>query len=124
MRVLYIDDDPFIREIAEMSLGFDPSFDVRLAENGSDALRLVEDQSWAPELFLIDVMMPGMDGPQLLAALRATGRFTHTPAIFVTARAQPHEHKRLLEAGPIGIITKPFEAATLAADVRRLVEGA
>jgi two-component system OmpR family response regulator len=120
MKVLYVDDDDFIREVAEMALGLDAAMEVKVAEDGPSALRLLSGGDWRPALLLLDVMMPGMDGPELLQEARKLDGYGDIPAIFVTARAQPHEHTRLLEAGPLGILTKPFDPLTFAAQVREL----
>ena len=123
MRILYVDDDAFIREIAEMALSLQPDAEVRLAEGGPDALRLLAGD-WKPDVLLLDLMMPEMDGLALLREIRRIKAYERTPAIFVTARAQPHEHAPLIESGACGILTKPFDPLTFAADVYRLVRAA
>jgi CheY-like chemotaxis protein len=120
VRVLYVDDDDFIRELVEFALGMDDGLEVRTASSGGEAIQLVGD-GWAPALFLLDVMMPQMDGPTTLQALRRLPGHEKTPAAFVTARAQPHEHEALLGAGATAVLTKPFDPLTLAAQVRGLL---
>jgi len=120
VRVLYVDDDDFIRELVEFSLGLDESLEVRTASSGAEAIELVESR-WTPELFLLDVMMPEMDGPATLGALRRLPGHADTPAAFVTARAQPHEHEALMAAGAVAVLTKPFDPLTLAQQVRGLL---
>jgi CheY-like chemotaxis protein len=85
-RVLYIDDDADIREVAVMALELDPEFDVRTGGSGAEAIALA--RSWIPDLILLDVMMPGMDGPTTLRALRDEPLTAAIPVIFITARAQ------------------------------------
>lgn len=119
MRVLYVDDEPDIREIAEMALGLDPGFEVRAAASGEDALALL--QHWAPHVALLDVMMPGMDGPTLLGRIREDARYAALPVIFVTARAQRSELQSFVTMDAVGVIAKPFDPMTLAARVRELI---
>ena len=120
MRVLYVDDEPDIREIAEMALGLEPDFDVRTAGSGLDALSIME--SWAPDVALLDVMMPHMDGPSLLTKIRSLPRFSELPIVFVTARAQRSELQDFSTLDAVGVIAKPFDPMTLGARVRELVQ--
>ncbi|GGD65157.1 response regulator [Erythrobacter arachoides] len=119
MRVLYVDDEPDIREIAEMALGLDPQFEVRTAGSGAAALALMD--GWVPDVALLDVMMPGMDGPELLTHIRADARFAALPVVFVTARAQRSELQNFATMDAVGVIAKPFDPMTLADRVRELV---
>ncbi|QDM40609.1 MULTISPECIES: response regulator [Bacteria] len=116
-RVLYVDDEPDIREIAELSLSLDPGFDVRTAASGEEALALVAE--WQPDVILLDVMMPVMDGPAVLARLRE--REVRTPVVFVTARAQRSEMQSFATLDAKGVLAKPFDPVTLAAQVRALL---
>jgi CheY-like chemotaxis protein len=93
----------------------DPIFEVRSCESGADALAAAE---WQPDVMLLDVMMPVMDGPATLAQLRANPAPTDIPVIFMTARAQARETERFRSRGAIGVIPKPFDPMTLAASVR------
>jgi DNA-binding response OmpR family regulator len=72
-----------------------------------------------PDVVLLDVMMPGMDGPGVLKALRELG--AATPVVFITARAQSHERSRLIDLGALGVITKPFDPMSLAKDLRAVL---
>ncbi len=119
MRVLYVDDEPDIREIAEIALGLDPNIEVRLAASGDEALSLLS--SWVPDVALLDVMMPGMDGPQLLLHIRDDVRLAALPVIFITARAQRSDLQSFSILDAVGVIAKPFDPMTLAAQVRALV---
>jgi CheY-like chemotaxis protein len=121
MRVLYIDDEPFIREVAAMALELDPDFEVRTIESGIAALAMLETSEWQPEVILLDVMMPELDGPGTLERLRQTDRHAATPVIFMTAKAQARDHEPLAALDVRGIITKPFEPIALTAEVRRLL---
>lgn len=119
MHVLYVDDEPDIREIAELALGFDPAFTVATAPSGEVALAMLATR--VPDVALLDVMMPGMDGPSLLARMREDARLARVPVIFVTARAQKSELQNFATLDACGVIAKPFDPLTLAAQVRALV---
>jgi CheY-like chemotaxis protein len=118
IRILYVDDEPDIREVATMSLELDPAFEVLSCPSGVEALGIVLD--WQPHLVLLDVMMPGMDGPATLQALRERGDMT--PIVFITARSQTAETETLKALGAAGLIAKPFDPMTLAATVRGFVD--
>jgi two-component system OmpR family response regulator len=122
VRVLHVDDEPDIREVVEISLGLDPAFAVRSCASGGDALTATTD--WAPDLILLDVMMPDMDGPMTLARLRERPQTAAVPVVFMTARAQASELDRFLSLGAAGVIAKPFDPMTLAALVRRYAPAA
>jgi CheY-like chemotaxis protein len=117
LRVLYVDDEADIREIAAMSLELDDSFEVRTCASGSEALQAAPD--WKPDLILLDVMMPGIDGPETLAGLKADPRTAGVPVVFITARTQSYEIERFLSLGAIGVIAKPFDPMTLAEQARQ-----
>jgi CheY-like chemotaxis protein len=116
--VLYIEDDPDIREVAAMALELIGDLAVRAYASGLEA-RSAND-AFSPDLLLLDVMMPGLDGPSTLAQMRLDPRFAATPAIFFTAKANPAEIKRLIDLGAIGVVGKPFDPASLADDIRRV----
>ncbi len=111
-RILYIDDEPDIREVAQMSLELEPAFEVRTCASGEEGL--AEAEAWQPDLILLDVMMPGMDGPAVLAALRAAPATAAIPVVFITARTQAQEVAALQALGAVGVIPKPFDPMTLA----------
>jgi CheY-like chemotaxis protein len=117
LRILHVDDEPDIREVVDLSLGLDPIFAVRSCDGGRNAVSAAIE--WSPDLMLIDVMMPGMDGPATLASLRRTPQTADIPVLFMTARAQKHEIERLKSLGAAGVIAKPFDPLTLAATVRQ-----
>lgn len=118
MRVLYVDDEPDIREIAELSLSLDPAMEVRTAPDGAAALAIAGE--WQPDIILLDVMMPQMDGPAVLAALRRDPATADIRVAFVTARAQRSEIQTFATLDAVGVIAKPFDPITLAAQVRAL----
>jgi len=118
-KALIIDDEPDIREIAEMALSLDPAFEVRTAASGEAALAVLAD--WRADVALLDVMMPGMDGPTLLGHIRKMPTLARLPVIFITARAQQSELQTFATLDAIGVIAKPFDPVTLAARVRALI---
>ncbi len=92
---------------------------LRSCRGGLEALA-PESVAFAPDLLLLDVMMPEMDGPTTLEKLRSIPALAHTPAIFMTAKVQQHEVDQYLAMGVLGVISKPFNPVTLAAEVRAL----
>jgi CheY-like chemotaxis protein len=120
LKVLYVDDEPDIREVATLSLEMDPQIEVRTAASGADALAQLQAGAWRPDLMMFDMMMPQMDGPGLLAAVRAQPALADIPVIFITARTQPQERERLIAAGAIVVIAKPFDPLQLAAEVQAI----
>ena len=120
LHVLYVDDEPDIREVATLSLEIDPDLTVTSFDSGPAALSAL-DAGLEPDAILLDVMMPGMDGPATLAAIRERPRLFETPVIFITARAQTQEQQKFRALGAVGVITKPFDPMTLAGDLRGLL---
>ncbi len=116
IRLLHVDDEPDIREIVEFSLGLDTGLVTRSCSSGSEALAVAAD--WEPDLILLDVMMPIMDGPATLALLRGNIRTAEIPVVFMTARAQAREIVFYRSLGAAGVIPKPFDPMTLAAKMR------
>src|SRR5258707_8614949 len=122
LHILHVDDEPDIREVVEISLGLDPDLVTRSCGSGEEALLVV--MSWPPDLILLDVMMPVMDGPTTLARLRADVRIAMVPVVFMTARAQAREIDLFRSLGAVGVIPKPFDPMTLAASVRAYAQPA
>ncbi|MER8911965.1 response regulator [Mesorhizobium sp. M0854] len=118
-RILYVDDENDIREIAQMSLELDLEFEVQSCPSGIEALTNAAD--WQPDLILLDVMMPDMDGPETLRRLADSPLTASIPVVFITARTQTHEVQRYLAMGAVGVIAKPFDPLALAGEVRKLL---
>lgn len=118
-RVLLVDDEPDICEIGALSLELDPDFEVRTCLSGGAALG--EAAAWRPDLILLDVMMPRMDGLATLGALRTHPATEQIPVIFLTARAQANQLAACDEPAVLGVIVKPFDSMNLARDVRALL---
>jgi CheY-like chemotaxis protein len=116
--VLIIDDDPSIREVAKMSLELVAGWDVTTAPSGADGIQVARDER--PDGILLDVMMPGLDGPATLAELRQDGTVGATPVIFLTAKVQAAERTRFAELDVTGLIAKPFDPMKLSAQIAEL----
>lgn len=117
-RILYVEDDHDVRKVATFALKAVGGFTVEPCESGEQALEKAE--GFAPQLLLLDVMMPGMDGPTTLERLRALPAIAGVPAIFMTAKVQPQEVARYRALGTLDVISKPFDPMTLSAMVRTI----
>ncbi len=115
-RLLYIEDEPSIQAIVKLTLEDIGRFTVHGCTSGSEAIATGAD--FMPDLILLDVMMPGMDGPTTLKALRQLPELAATPVIFMTAKNSPEEIARLKAEGAIAVITKPFDPLTLCDEIQ------
>jgi len=116
IKILYVDDEPDIREIACLSLELDPELEVRPCASGAEALELVK--GWQPDLILLDVMMPGLDGPTTFQRMKENPEIASVPTVFITARTQARDTEGFRQMGIAGVIAKPFDPMTLAATAR------
>lgn len=121
MRVLFVDDDALLRRLGEYALSEVGGMSVELASDGAEALAAVERA--APDAILLDYMMPGMDGDEVLAVLQASSRTRDIPVVFLTAIDNADELQALHAAGAAGYLSKPFDPLTLADDLRSLLRG-
>lgn len=119
-RLLLVDDAPEIRLIAGMSLERVGGWTVVSVADGETALDMTRSDGGF-DAVLLDVMMPGMDGPTTLAHLRAGGLPAEVPVIFLTAKTQASERRRLLSLGAAGVIAKPFDPLTLPSELEQLL---
>lgn len=117
-RILYAEDEPDIQAVAKLALEMVGGFKVLVCGNGAETLEKVT--GFAPDLILLDVMMPGMDGPTTLKNLRANTATAAIPVIFLTAKVQPPEVAQYQALGALDVIAKPFDAMNLAAQVRQI----
>ena len=115
-KILHVEDDPDIREIARLALVAVGGMQVEQCASGAEAVARAPQV--APDLLLLDMSMPDMDGVETLHALRALPGFDGIPAIFMTARAQDSEHRDLVQQGANAVITKPFDAMALAEQIK------
>lgn len=117
-RILMIEDEPDIRTVAELALEAIGGFELTACESGQQALERIAD--CRPQLILLDVMMPGMDGPATLKAIRQLPGYAETPAVFMTAKVQSDEIQGYLAEGAAGVIPKPFDPLALADQIREI----
>jgi CheY-like chemotaxis protein len=119
--ILYVDDEPDIREVVELSLGLVAGLTVRTCDSGERALEWLPQLQ--PDLILLDVMMPRLDGPSTLQRLRADPQFNRIPVVFMTAKAMPQEVERFKQLGAVAVIAKPFDPMRLGEQVISIWEG-
>ena len=120
-KVMIVDDDEDIRMVCELAVRRIGGWEVVMAASGAEALALARSEQ--PDVILLDVMMPGIDGPTTLERLRNQPETESIPVIFLTAKAQKQEVDRYMTLGATGVIGKPFQVMTLADEIRRIVEG-
>ena len=117
-RILYVEDQPDIRLVAKMALEAVGGFTVIACESGAQVLRCAPEAR--ADLLLLDVMMPGMDGPALLTLLREMPATAKTPVIFMTAKVQASEVALYKGLGALEVIAKPFDPMALSDQLRRI----
>lgn len=113
--IVLVEDDTDIRCIAKLALSSVGKFSVQMFESGEELLQNIE--SVNPQLILLDVMMPKMDGPETLKHLQQIPRFTNIPVIFLTANVQEHEIRHYKKLGATDVISKPFDPMTLSKNI-------
>lgn len=117
-KILYVDDEPDISEIVKLSLERLGGYEVSVCANGKQALEMAP--GFAPDMILLDVMMPEMDGPTALQELRKQEQFKEVPIVFVTAKVQPYEIEHFHEIGAADVIAKPFDPITLSDQIEAI----
>ena len=117
-RISLVEDDADIRAIAEIALADIGGFELQLCASGEEAVDKVP--SFAPDLVLLDVRMPGMSGPQTLGRLKQRPEFADIPAMFMTADTRGDQSRQLLDQGAMAVISKPFDPMQLADQVSAL----
>ena len=120
-KVLFVDDDPAIRDLIDVALSTVGGLSVRGFASGEEAVSAAQD--FAPQLLLLDVMMPDMDGPMTMSALKSLDGLEEAPAVFLTAKVHGKEVERLMELGAVKVLPKPFDPMTLADDLRAIWAG-
>ena len=118
-KILLVDDEDDIREVAQMSLEMTAGWEVLAASSGPEALALARAE--LPDAILLDVMMPGMDGPDTARALKGSGETAHIPIVLLTAKVQAADRRRFDDLGVAGILSKPFDPMSLADEVARVL---
>jgi CheY-like chemotaxis protein len=117
-RILLVEDDPDIQLITRLSLEVGGGYEVRVCSSGAEAVQAAA--AYAPDLVLLDVMMPGMDGLAAMDALRQLPGLATSPMVFFTANTQDQVRQNLLRRGALGVIVKPVEPNALVAQIRAL----
>lgn len=118
-RILIVDDEDDIREIASISLETTEEWVVVAASSCAEGVALAQNDP--PDAILLDVMMPGKDGPAGLLELRASPASKDVPVIFLTAKVGENDVRKLLDLGVQGVISKPFDPMTLGRQIRDLL---
>lgn len=117
-KILYVEDEPDIAQIAQLALETIGGFELESCGNGQIALE--KGPKYKPDLVLMDVMMPEMDGPTALKKMREMPEFNNIPVIFMTAKVQPSEVAEYKALGAVDVIPKPFDPMTLAEQVQEV----
>ena len=104
--IFYVEDDPDIQQLVKLSLESLRSYELILSSSGMEALAMEDNIS--PQMVLLDVMMPGMDGVTLYKKLREKPAYQGLPIVFITAKVQKHEVEQYRQLGAAGVIVKPF----------------
>ncbi len=110
-RILYVEDEPDIQAITIIILSDVGGFDLKSCSSGEEAITVAVD--FKPDILLLDVMMPGLDGPSTLGELRKFPELKETPAIFMTAKVQADEVAEYKALGVLDVIAKPYDPMTL-----------
>lgn len=119
LKILHVEDDPDILEIAKLSLETIGGFEILQCSSGKRALEEVH--AFMPDLFLFDVMMPEMSGDTLYKKIKEMSDFKNIPTIFMTARAQASDISGLKALGALDVILKPFDPMALPDQIRAIV---
>ena len=121
-KILYVEDEADIQAVARLALEAVGGFSVTICSSGAEALERAPDVR--PDLILLDVMMPGMDGVDTLRALRDLPETATTPVIFMTAKAQQSEIRNFRELGALDVIPKPFDPMALSDQIQKIYRAA
>lgn len=117
-KILYAEDEPDVQTIVQMVIEAMSDYEIKICNNGKLLLDCVEEYN--PDLILLDVMMPEMDGPTTYSNLQLNEKTKNIPVIFMTAKAQVHEVQLFKESGVIGVITKPFDPVVLCSEIQKI----
>ena len=119
-KIMLVEDAPDIQLVAKIALEKMGDFTIEVCSSGTEAIQKAP--QFNPDLILLDVMMPGMDGPTTLKALRKLAPIAETPVIFMTAKVQPQEIANYFDLGALNVIAKPFDPMSLADTIRTMWE--
>jgi CheY-like chemotaxis protein len=113
--ILIIDDEDDIREVAALSLEATAGWEILTASSGADGIRLAVQRK--PQAILMDVMMPGMDGPTTFRQMQENPEIAQIPVLLLTAKVQGVDRRRFAGLGVAGVLFKPFDPLTLASEI-------
>jgi len=116
--IMLVEDEPDIQQVARLSLETFGAFTVHICNSGKEALEMAP--TVMPDLIMLDVMMPGMNGLTTLKLLRENPKLSNIPVIFMTAKAQSNEMRHYIESGAIGAISKPFDPMKLVSELNEI----
>ncbi len=116
-RVLIIDDEEDIREVAALSLESVAGWDVTTASSGAEGMEKAKAANPKPDAILMDVMMPGMDGPMTFRAMQEIPEISGIPVLLLTAKVQGVDQRRFAGLGVASVLFKPFDPLTLAQQI-------
>lgn len=117
-KILYAEDEPDVQTVVELTVQTMSDYQIKVCDNGKKLLECVGEYN--PDLILLDVMMPEMDGPTTFKNLQSDENTKNIPVIFMTAKAQVHEVETFKETGALGVITKPFDPINLCEEIQEI----
>ena len=117
-KILLVEDDPDIQLITRLSLEVGGGYEVLVCGSGAEAVRSAP--AYAPQMILLDLMMPGMDGLATMDALRKLPQLAETPVVFFTANTHAQMRQDLLRRGALDIVLKPIEPTALVEQIRAI----
>lgn len=117
-KIFYVEDDIDIATVAKMTMEELGGFELKHSLSGTEALTQMPE--FSPQLVLMDMMMPEIDGLEVMKRMRQSDELKNIPVIFMTAKAQVHEQESYISAGALGVILKPFDPVTLCDSINNL----
>lgn len=117
-KILYAEDEPDVQTVVELTIQTMSDYQIKICDNGKKLLDCIGEYN--PDLILLDVMMPEMDGPTTFKNLQLDDNTKNIPVVFMTAKAQVHEIETFKEIGVLGVITKPFDPINLCEEIREI----
>jgi two-component system OmpR family response regulator len=117
-KIMHVEDDPSIQMVARVALEAVGHFEVCTCSGGMQAIE--QFPNFLPQLILLDVMMPGMDGPSTLKQLQQQFDLSQIPVVFMTAKVQPNEIESYKALGASDVVVKPFDPMTLSDQIRQI----
>lgn len=115
--ILIIDDEDDIREVAALSLEATAGWETITARSGADGIEAASNPKRRPHAILMDVMMPGMDGPTTFRKMQQDPEIANIPVLLLTAKVQGVDQRRFADLGVAGVLFKPFDPLTLASQI-------